>query len=88
MTNNVITILPNGTEICVSTSDMQVFVNNGLCIEINAGMGSNIGAWLSSLNEYDRDEDAGAVVGLNGWYRTSDSHDSLPGGVPKQVRFL
>lgn len=88
MTNNVITILPNGTEICVSTSDIQVIVQTGLCVQVNASTGVNIGAWLSALQPFDRDEDAGAVVGLHGWYLTSDTHDSLPGGVPKQVRYL
>jgi hypothetical protein len=58
MTNNVITILPNGTEICVSTSDIQVAIQNGLCIEINSSTGVNIGAWLSSLNQYESDEAA------------------------------
>ena len=44
-------------------------------------------AWMDSLPEYDSDQaalDDGMTTGQV--YLTSDAHESLPGGVPKQIR--
>lgn len=74
--------------------DVTLEINEAVPIVLNFGHGAvlatldNILALLDDLPEYQSDEDAGAVVGLYGWYKTSDNHDSLPGGVPKQVRYL
>lgn len=72
--------------ICIAQG--QITVTRSVCLVVNRSAVADVEAWLNNLVEYDKDEDAGAVVGLLGWYRTSDSHDSLPGGLPKQVRYL
>jgi len=72
--------------ICIAQG--HITVKRAICLVVNRYAVADVGAWLDSLDEYDKDEDAGAVVGLLGWYRTSDKHQALPGGVPKQVRYL
>ena len=57
-----------------------------ITVEFPVSLPTNNEEWLNNLPEYDSDDAAiadGILVG--GWYKTTDDHVAVAGGVAKQV---
>ena len=73
--------------ICIAQG--HITVKRAICLVVNRYAVADVGAWLSALDEYDRDEDAYADgVPLNGWYRAGSMHDQIKWGTPTQVKVI
>ncbi len=74
-------------------ADVSLDMVNQAPVVLNFGYGGviatieQLATLLSEFDEYDSDEAAviGGVASM-GWYRTSDNHVSVPGGILKQNR--
>ena len=74
-------------------ADVSLDMVNQSPVVLNFGYGGviatieQLATLLSEFDEYDSDEAAviGGVASM-GWYRTSDNHVSVPGGMLKQNR--
>jgi hypothetical protein len=71
--------------------DITLEINEAVPVVLNFGYGAVIATaaqlevLFDDFNEYDSDESAQAGgVSSGGWYITSDSHISAPGGILKK----
>jgi hypothetical protein len=68
-------------------SDINLTLTNASPISLSFDCPATFEEWASTLTEYSSDAEAGTGgVAIGAFYLTSDSHDSMPGGVAKQRR--
>ena len=87
---NVVLDLGGTTDVVLSTDNTPVTLDLTEATPVNLSFDcpASIVDSFSTLAEYDNDTDAGAAgIGIGSYYLTSDEHESLPGGVPKQRRY-